>query len=176
MNTVKINTNDRELYAMLALWLSDEGTDITDSDRAELTVIDTESFPSLPSAGKTLTVGGENSELPRPFSQLAFIEAVRAMFNGKKTRFRVDAPRRRIYHNRTHITLTEKEFAVFRLLYDGIGSPVSRDAISSVACGGDHETNAADVYICMLRRKLTRLFGENVIKTVRGCGYELILS
>ncbi len=175
MTTVKIITSDRELYDMLALWLSDEGIDVTDAHTADLSILDTETASSATSK-LTLTIGGENSELPRPFSRLAFTDAIRTKFSDRKIRFRVDAARRRIYHNRNYVALTEKEYAVFRLLYDSIGSTVSRDAISAVARGGEQETNAADVYICMLRRKLTELFGENPIKTVRGKGYELKLS
>lgn len=175
MKSAKIITADRELYAMLALWLADEGADVTDNDSAELIILDTETSKTA-SAKHVLTVGGEDAELPRPFSRLAFTEAVRAKLTDRKMRFRVDSARRRIYHNRNYVALTEKEYAVFRLLYDSLGKTVSRDAISAVARGGGQETNAADVYICMLRRKLTELFGENPIKTVRGKGYELTIS
>lgn len=175
MKSAKIITSDRELYAMLALWLADEGADVTDSDSAELVILDTETSKTA-SAKHVLTVGGEDSELPRPFSRLTFTDAVRTKLTDKKTRFRVDTQRRRIYHNRNYVTLTEKEYAVFRLLYESLGKTVERDAISAVARGGEQETNASDVYICMLRRKLTELFGENPIKTVRGKGYALTLK
>lgn len=175
MTTVKIITADRELYDILALWLSDEGADVTDADSPDLTILDTETS-AVVSAKRILTVGGEDAELPRPFSRLAFTDAIRTKLDDRRLRFRVDVPRKRIYHNRNYVSLTDKEYAVFRLLYDNLGRTVSRDDISAVARGGGQETNAADVYICMLRRKLTELFGENPIRTVRGKGYELTIS
>ncbi len=177
MTKINIITKDSELYGMLALWLSDEGAEITDSTDADLTLIDTESAQDTVGAKNTLTLGDTESELPRPFSRLDFVEAVRVKLgNGeasKKARVRVDSVRHRIYHNRNYVALTEKEYAVFRLLYDSQGTPVTREAISAVARSGENETNAADVYVCMLRRKLSRLFGESPIKTIRNCGYKL---
>ena len=95
MTTVKIITSDRELYDMLALWLGDEGADVTDSPTAELVILDTETASSA-SAKHVLTVGGEDAELPRPFSRLTFTDAVREKLTDRKVRFRVDANRRRI--------------------------------------------------------------------------------
>lgn len=162
---------------MLALWLGDEGLELTDSDSADLLILDTDTSSSAETyADCVLTVGDDDAELPRPFSRLSFTDAIHSKLGKHPLRFRVDAPRKRVYHNRSYAALTDKEYAVFRLLYDNINSPVSRDAISAVARGGEQETNAADVYICHLRRKLTELFGENPIKTVRGLGYKLVIS
>ncbi len=175
MKTVNIISNDRELYNMLALWLRDIGMELTDAPSAALVILDTESGKTT-SAKLLLTVGGADAELKRPFSRLDFTEAVRGKLGEASARVRVDARRRRIYYQRNYITLTEKEYAVFLLLYEKNGALVLRGDISAIAGTGEHETNAADVYICMLRRKLTRLLGDNVIKTVRGLGYELNLS
>ncbi len=177
MKSAKLITSDTELYNMLALWLGDEGIELTDSDSADLLILDTESTAETNgTAFSVLTIGDDDAELPRPFSRLTFTDAIHSKLGKQQLRFRVDVPRKRVYHNRNYAALTDKEYAVFRLLYDNINTPVSRDAISAVARGGEQETNAADVYICHLRRKLTELFGKNPIKTVRGVGYRLTIS
>lgn len=69
------------------------------------------------------------------------------------------------------ISLSPKEYAVFRLLKAHRGTPVSRERISEEI--GESSANKAEVYICMLRRKLES--GDvRMIKTVRGKGYCLI--
>lgn len=177
---VRIETSDRELYEMIALWLCDEGYEVAEAEFAEtpdLYIIDTETASKEERKGaKVLYItdveNGENS-VARPFSRLEFIGAVRKMCGGLEHSVRVDHKRRRIYNKKAYVTLTDKEYAVFRLLYERMGTAVSRDDISLIARGSDQKTNAADVYICMLRRKLTELLGENPIKTVRGHGYVL---
>lgn len=175
MSSIKITTSDSELYDLLSLWLTDEGITVTEGDDAELVILDTETAASV-KADHVLTVGGDDANLTRPFLRIAFIDAVHSRLGSQQVRFRIDTARKRIYHNRNYVSLTDKEYAVFRLLYDNTDSPVSRDIISAVARCGDQETNAADVYICRLRRKLTELFGKNPIKTVRGVGYRLTIS
>ena len=69
------------------------------------------------------------------------------------------------------ISLSPKEYAVFRLLREHRGTPVSKERISQEI--GESSANKAEVYICMLRRKLER--GDvRLIKTIRGKGYCLI--
>ena len=69
------------------------------------------------------------------------------------------------------ISLSPKEYAVFRLLMEHRGTPVSRARISAEI--GESSANKTDVYICMLRKKL-EIGDVRLIKTVRGKGYCLI--
>ncbi len=179
MKSISIETNDKELRALLSLWLTDEGYDIVDN--GEIRVVDTESFPADKDTDAVYIVEDKSacsfegaSIIERPFSRLSLIEAVRGLALSADVGIRPDPKRRRVYHKRSYVTLTEKEYAIFKMLYDKKDTVVLRDDIAAVARGGGQETNAADVYVCMLRRKLTELLGKNPIKTVRGKGYTLM--
>ena len=67
------------------------------------------------------------------------------------------------------IMLSDSEYKVLALLCDKRGEAVGRDEISSLL--GSFEGNIADVYICMLRRKIDNRLGLKLITTVRGKGY-----
>ena len=66
------------------------------------------------------------------------------------------------------IRLSPKEYAVFRLLAEHRGTPVSRKQISEAI--GESTANKVDVYVCMLRKKLETA-DTRLIKTIRGKGY-----
>jgi two-component system response regulator QseB len=68
--------------------------------------------------------------------------------------------------------LSAREFSVLRALLDSPGSVVSKAALEEKVYGwGDEvESNAIDVYIHHLRKKL----GSDFIKNVRGVGYKLV--
>lgn len=72
--------------------------------------------------------------------------------------------------------LTERESRLFTCLAGRGGKIVTRrELLDEVWDGADGETNVTDVYISYLRRKLTPLFGQGVLLTVRGQGYILHL-
>ena len=74
------------------------------------------------------------------------------------------------------VRLTEKEMRLFEYLYAARGRIVPRDElIGGVWDGYTGDANVADVYISYLRKKLTPLFGQGVLVTVRGQGYLLNL-
>jgi two-component system response regulator QseB len=68
--------------------------------------------------------------------------------------------------------LSAREFSVLRALLDSPGNVVSKAALEEKVYGwGDEiESNAIDVYIHHLRKKL----GSDFIKNVRGVGYKLV--
>ena len=88
----------------------------------------------------------------------------------KKSRLMLDHEAKVVRMGEREIKLSEKELAVFSLLYENRGEAVSREAILDSLGGSGNE---ADVYICLLRRKL-EAGGKKVILTVRGQGYKLI--
>lgn len=180
MKRISIETNDRELRALLTLWLADEGYGLSDGEGSEgdVRVVDTESIPFDSDVNAVYIVedreeieGEGFTAIERPFSRLVLLEAVRGRITAPDVGIRLDGKRRRVYHKRAYVSLTEKEYAIFKMLYDRKDTVVLRDDIAAVARGGGQETNAADVYVCMLRRKLTELLGASPIKTVRGKGY-----
>ena len=67
------------------------------------------------------------------------------------------------------VTLTPKEFAVLSVLMENLGTILRREriALALYAWGEEAESNAIDVHIHHLRRKL----GDDVIRTLRGVGY-----
>ena len=67
------------------------------------------------------------------------------------------------------ISLSAREFALLESFLDRPGAVLSRAQLEEKLYGWDEEigSNAAEVYIHMLRRKL----GADVIKNVRGVGY-----
>lgn len=81
----------------------------------------------------------------------------------------VDPDRDVMYADDHAISLTPTEASVMRALLRDRGTPVSREALSELI--GESSANKLDVYICFLRRKLEKVTGLRVIRTVRGKGY-----
>ena len=73
------------------------------------------------------------------------------------------------------IELTPKEFALLECLMCNAGRGVSRSMIIENVwnLSSDTMTNVVDVYINNLRKKIDEGFGEKLILTVRGVGYQL---
>jgi two-component system OmpR family response regulator len=73
------------------------------------------------------------------------------------------------------IELSPKEFALLECLMCNAGRRVSRSMIIENVwkLSSDTMTNVVDVYINNLRKKIDEGFGEKLIRTVRGVGYQL---
>ena len=73
------------------------------------------------------------------------------------------------------IKLSAKEFALLEYLLRNQGRVLSRENIENNLWNFDYEggTNAVDVYIRYLRKKIDEPFTEKLIHTVRGAGYVL---
>lgn len=85
---------------------------------------------------------------------------------------KVDLVSRAITRGETCINLTAKEWAVFEALLQHLGVLLSRTQLedSLYAFGAEIESNAVEVHISRLRKKL----GHDLIETVRGMGYRLV--
>lgn len=68
-----------------------------------------------------------------------------------------------------HVNLSNREFSILQLLMENTGRVISRRQIeeSLYGWGGEVESNAVEVHIHHLRKKL----GTNSIVTIRGLGY-----
>ena len=77
----------------------------------------------------------------------------------------------------TTVTLTEREFALLEYLAERANTAVSRDELRANVWGdaAGSKTNAVDVYVSYLRRKVGALLGKGAIVSVRGDGYMLII-
>ena len=73
------------------------------------------------------------------------------------------------------IKLSAKEFALLEYLLRNQGRVLSRENIENNLWNFDYEggSNAVDVYIRYLRRKIDEAFSPKLIHTVRGVGYVL---
>lgn len=81
----------------------------------------------------------------------------------------LDPAGRRVYRDGAPVELPAKEFAILEMLMRNAGKVISRGQLESALYGWDEgvESNAVEVYIHHLRRKL----GAERIRTLRGIGY-----
>lgn len=80
-----------------------------------------------------------------------------------------------VHRQGRQIDLSPKEFSLLELLMRHAGQPVSRPAIVEQVwkLNCDTMTNAVDVYINYLRRKIDVGFEIALIRTIRGVGYQI---
>ena len=82
-----------------------------------------------------------------------------------------DGKEKAVVYKNIRIPLTESEWKLLVRLASSVGSTVTREELRKLFETDDG--NITDVYICHLRRKLEIPFGERIIRTVRGKGYQL---
>ncbi len=80
------------------------------------------------------------------------------------------------------LSLTPREKALFDCLWENRGAVVSKERLWQALCAaeavvgtkdGAPATNALEVYVCYLRRKIEKPSARRAITTVRGQGYRL---
>ena len=84
---------------------------------------------------------------------------------------RLDPAKRRAFLDGQEVTLSAREFAVLEALLERPGAVLSRAQLEERLYGwrGEIESNAVEVHIHALRRKL----GTDLIRTLRGVGYTI---
>ena len=87
----------------------------------------------------------------------------------------VDPGRRSVTWRGTAVVLSPREFAVLLALARRAGSVVSKDELLRTAWGDEHAAsrNAVEVYVGYLRRKLDAVGAGELLRTVRGHGYQV---
>jgi len=85
----------------------------------------------------------------------------------------VDPERRAVFRGEERIELTPKEFELLEYLVRNAGSVISRAMITEKVWGHGFESysNAIDVHVNHLRRKVDRDYEPKLIHTVKGVGY-----
>lgn len=193
MKDVTIYTEDRIFGGLIESEIKKLGKSVTQQgESCILLIVDADSPNSnkaLSDILHTFTVGisyqpealsGFDSYLRRPLSLKELRETVNALFERK-----VSAPsekeaesdeiillsdRKSVLLNGNKIGLTPNEFILLEHLITHRGNAVSREKIKELL-GGDG--NTPDVYICMLRKKLT-VNRRSPIVTLRGKGYKIV--
>lgn len=127
---------------------------------------------------------GASDYLVKPFAFAELMARVRAMTRktaGKAVNIyqvadlTLDTGAKSVTRNGLAINLSSKEFALLELLIRNKNVVLSRDTIENSIWNFDYEggTNAVDVYIRYLRKKVDEGFDTKLIYTVRGSGYVL---
>ncbi|MCA9511680.1 MAG: response regulator transcription factor [Myxococcota bacterium] len=128
---------------------------------------------------------GADDYLSKPFAfaeLLARVQAVARRRGGAAraqevvvANLKVDPERRAVFRDDLRIELTPKEFRLLEYLARNTGSVVSRAMITEKVWGHGFESysNAIDVHVNHLRRKVDRDYEPKLIHTVKGVGYIL---
>ncbi|MCA8973041.1 MAG: winged helix-turn-helix transcriptional regulator, partial [Planctomycetes bacterium] len=87
-----------------------------------------------------------------------------------------DTAARRAIRRQTEIELTEKEYRILELLMRQVGTVIRRDRLTAALWDDEvgPESNALEVHIANLRRKIDAPFGSGMLQTRRGVGYVLV--
>lgn len=101
------------------------------------------------------------------------IQGSAPIFRGDDASLLYDKKALTVTKNGRSVTLSPKEAELFSLLYNSLGTPVSRESLRERLWAHTDNTNAPDVYASYLRKKLTPILGDGAVICIRGKGYML---
>jgi two-component system, OmpR family, response regulator len=123
---------------------------------------------------------GADDYLVKPYDfdeLLARVQAVQRRYDGQPNpaltvgKLKIDTTAHQVWHDGENVPLTAREWALIECLARRPGAIVSKAQVEDAlyAMGSEVESNAVEVYVSRLRKKL----GSTAIETVRGLGYRL---
>ncbi len=128
--------------------------------------------------------GGADDYLVKPFAFEELLARVKALIRRRYQTssslleigaLSIDLTARRVVYHNEEVALTQTEYGILEILAMRAGHIVNRTEITDHLYGFDAEpnSNAIDVHIAQLRRKLGRPDQPQLIHTHRGIGYRL---
>ena len=169
MRSVAVLTSDVFLFKKIALCLDEcevyLAEDEASAESADSIFCDLDNTDCRPDRAVTMSRRDE-CDLPIPFD----LEAPRAFLSVCEAELLPE--RRAVTLRGREIRLTELEYALFELIVNAGGEPVSREEILERVWHSCADGGIVNVYIHYLREKLES-DGERVIAASRGKGYSL---
>ncbi|MBR6808230.1 MAG: winged helix-turn-helix transcriptional regulator [Clostridia bacterium] len=156
-----------------------EGKEFPANARRLIVIYSDKSYTSGELHGKWLRRFGDNYiSLCRPVSVRLLEDILRRLSRPENCNSRLaaslyDSATRTLTKNGNSATLTPKESELYLILREMRGKPITREALRRRLWKDTDGTNAPDVIISYLRRKLTKVLGDGCIINVRGQGYIL---